>query len=258
MPYFLNYHVVVSEWIVFFFWCAVFQNYSLVGGDSRAAILNGYPKENVLASDLFSGKPLKPRSFNLRLTWHVLDYWKIGHKLFKTTPETHPVPFLQGDIFDPNFLRPGVLPLNSPAEIVDIPPPLKSLTSLTPLQHHVSVIYTAAFFHLFEEDKQRQLVFLFASLLSPLPGSIIFGSHTGASDSDEDKSGKDRVTFRGEKAFAHSRTSWKELWTGKDGPFKPDQISLKVEVVERDRRFVHHHQSLGVKTYHHVWSITRI
>lgn len=211
-----------------------------VGGDSRAAILDGYPKDNVLASDLFS------------------DYWKIGHKLFKTTPEAHPVPFLQGDIFDPSFLRQDVPPLSSPSEIVDKPPPLKSLTSLTPLQHHVSVIYTAAFFHLFEEDKQRQLAFLFASLLSPLPGSIIFGSHTGASDSDDDKLGKGRLTFRGEKAFAHSPTTWEELWTGKDGPFKPDQVSIKVEVVERDRRFGHNQPFQAIKTYHHVWSITRI
>lgn len=46
-----------------FFWCPISQNYSLVGGDSRVTILDGYPKENVLASDLLSGKHLKPRLF---------------------------------------------------------------------------------------------------------------------------------------------------------------------------------------------------
>lgn len=206
-----------------------------VGGDSRLAIMDGYPRENVITSDI------------------VADYWPIGHKLFKTTPETYPVPFLPGDIFDPNFLRPGVPPLPTTAEITDSPP-LKSLTSLTPLQHHVSIIYASLFFHLFEKEKQAQLAHLFASLLSPVPGSIIFGYHSGASDTEEDKNGRSRITGRGYATFDNSPATWKELWTGADGPFTPDQITF--ETIARQTALVI--KGADPKHYFHVWSITRV
>lgn len=159
-------------------------------------------------------------------------------------------------MFDPNFLNPDVLAVDTCSESIETPPiPLSSLTSLTPLQHQVSVIYTSSFFHLFEEDKQRHLTHLVASLLSPLPGSIIFGSHMGASDSEDDMSGRTRFTIRGGTAFAHSPTSWKELWVGKDGPFKPEAVSLETVMSEPSRRHILNGPYLF---YRHVWSITRV
>ncbi|TFY67067.1 hypothetical protein EVJ58_g1865 [Rhodofomes roseus] len=46
------------------------------GNDVRKAISSGYPMRNCIASDL------EP------------DFWKLGHRLFNTTPETFPVPFI--------------------------------------------------------------------------------------------------------------------------------------------------------------------
>ncbi|GJJ09829.1 hypothetical protein Clacol_004053 [Clathrus columnatus] len=223
--------------------CCGLPIHDVVGSDSRKAIYDGYPRENVIASDLYA------------------DYWTVGHKLFKTTEESYSVPFLQGDMFDPNFLKPGVRPVNTSSQITTSPPSLAALTSLTPLQHHVSVIYTSSFFHLFEADEQFKLAHLFASLLSPLPGSIIFGSHVGASEDEEDKLGRNRFTLRGTTAFAHSPASWKELWTGESGPFTPEQVLIQVKVVQNmDRK--HYSGTLSSEKPYiagcsHIWSITR-
>ncbi|GJJ09839.1 hypothetical protein Clacol_004063 [Clathrus columnatus] len=213
------------------------------GSDSRIIIADGYPLENVITSDLYS------------------DYWTIGHKLFKTTPETFPVPFLQGDIFDPNFLQPGVPALDTSSQIIDSPPSLTNLMSLTPLQHHISVIYTSSFFHLFGEDEQFKLAHLFASLLSPLPGSIIFGSHNGASDTKGDKPRRTGLTTGDKFIFAHSPASWKELWTDKNGPFSPEQVSVRVEVIIAERKDIDTAGMFILEqpyiAYRHIWSVTR-
>ncbi|GJJ09840.1 hypothetical protein Clacol_004064 [Clathrus columnatus] len=203
----------------------------------------------------------KERKNAIFLDLPCCDYWTVGHKLFRTTPETFPVPFLQGDIFDPNFLQPGVPALDTSSQPIDSPPSLtdSDLTSLTPLQHHVSVIYASSFFHLFGEDEQFKLAHLFASLLSPLPGSIIFGSHNGASDTEGDKPGSIRLTTRGKTIFAHSPSSWKELWTGKNGPFSPEQVSVQVEVKKVERKDTARVFNLEQPyiSYRHIWSVTR-
>ncbi|GJJ09836.1 hypothetical protein Clacol_004060 [Clathrus columnatus] len=211
-----------------------------VGSDSRIIIADGYPLENVITSDLHS------------------DYWTVGHKLFKTTPETFPVPFLQGDIFDPNFLQPGVPALDTSSQVIDSPS-LTDLTSLTPLQHSISAIYTSCLIHLFGEDEQFKLAHLFASLLSPLLGSIIFGFHFGTSGAEEDKLKSTRLTAEGISVFAHSPASWKELWTDKNGPFRPEQVSVQVEVIGVERKDISRMFNLEQPyiSYRHIWSITR-
>ncbi|KIJ29318.1 hypothetical protein M422DRAFT_188612, partial [Sphaerobolus stellatus SS14] len=167
------------------------------GNDVRKVISDGYPIENIIASDLKE------------------DFWIVGHKFFRTTPETFPVPFLAGDVFDPSFISPDI----SPAPISSTPPTtevpiLKTLTSLTPLQHHVSIIHAASFFHLFNEEPQRRLAFLLGSLLSPLPGLMIIGTHGGLLDTEENKKGAPRFIDLVGSLFAHSPTSWRELWIG--------------------------------------------
>ena len=87
-----------------------------MGTDARKLIADGYPREQVITSDLRQGGPFLPTwgrqqgvktppcllSFCLRL---LAEYANLGHKLFKTTPETYPIAFVPGDVFDPNHLE---------------------------------------------------------------------------------------------------------------------------------------------------------
>ncbi|EJD05460.1 uncharacterized protein FOMMEDRAFT_165874, partial [Fomitiporia mediterranea MF3/22] len=69
---------------------AIFLDFACCfGNDTRKVIADGYPVENVIASDLKK------------------EFWEIGHKLFKSDPGSFPVPCIQGDIFDPNHLAPA-------------------------------------------------------------------------------------------------------------------------------------------------------
>ncbi|THH01510.1 hypothetical protein EW026_g1203 [Hermanssonia centrifuga] len=94
-----------------------------VGNDVRKAVADGFPINQTIASDLEPG------------------FWKIGHNLFKSTPETFPVPFIQGDAFDSAFLAPAPVSTSLPDGPV---PSLSSLTSLTPLAGRISVIHASS------------------------------------------------------------------------------------------------------------------
>ncbi|OCH88600.1 hypothetical protein OBBRIDRAFT_795071 [Obba rivulosa] len=200
------------------------------GGDVRRAVADGYPVQNVVASDLEPG------------------FWRLGHELFRSTPETFPVPLVPGDAFDPAFLPP-VAPCTSPP---DIPrPDLQTLTSLAPLVGHVSAIHASSLFHLFDEDKQEQLARALAGLLSPEPGSMILGMHTGLPEK-----GWSKGTWPGGKSslFCHSPESWAELWDGQvfeKGTVKVETVLRAVDV-----------SGLGLSPndammYRIAWSVTR-
>ncbi|KAF8579004.1 hypothetical protein K439DRAFT_1360580 [Ramaria rubella] len=211
------------------------------GNDTRKAIADGFPLENVITSDIQA------------------EFWDLGHKLYKTTEETYPVPFLAGDVFDPAFLFPDASPAPTSMVPTGLPPSLAALTSLTPLQHHVSIIHTASFFHLFPQAKQRSLAYLLATLLSPLPGSIILGSHMGLPDTEENKAGGTRWTGRGTTVFADSPTSWNDMWVGKDGVFKPEEVTVSTMVKEIQRDdIVKAGGDPDSRAYWLVWSITRV
>ena len=148
-------------------------------------------------------------------------FWDFGHELFKTTPETFPAAFLAGDVFDPTFLSPREPFAELPTAFR--PVNLGSLKSLTPLQGHVSAIFAGSFFHLFGEDQQLELARRLAALLSPLPGSVIFGVHVGLPEKGGRLvwgSGSQEV-----RMFSHSAESWRELW--QDQVF--EKHSVKVE-----------------------------
>ncbi|CAE6518172.1 unnamed protein product [Rhizoctonia solani] len=98
------------------------------GNDVRKAALDGFPVENIVATDLRR------------------DFWDLGFKLFKDDPVIFPVPFLEGDIFSTRLLD-----LESPRSTVR--PTLPDLESLTELLGHVSIIHASAFFHLFSKGK---------------------------------------------------------------------------------------------------------
>ncbi|PFH52914.1 hypothetical protein AMATHDRAFT_1652 [Amanita thiersii Skay4041] len=164
------------------------------GSDIRKVVADGWPIQDVVASDLRA------------------EFWKYGHDLFRSTPDTFPAAFVPGDAFDPGILAPRDLFFEQPRSP---PPDLKSLKSLNPLQGHVSAIHASSFFHLFSEEKQLELTRNVATLLSPTPGSIIFGSQVG-----EPMKRIRTVVTSGDahSMLCHSPESWAELWNGQVFP----------------------------------------
>ena len=84
------------------------------------------------------------------------------------------MPFIQGDIFDPDFLA-----ITQPLSVDALPrsptPSLAGLTSLNPLRGHVSAVYLGKFLHIFDEPGQAHIARALVGLLSPEPGSLLFG-----------------------------------------------------------------------------------
>ncbi|KAJ7892859.1 hypothetical protein B0H14DRAFT_959806 [Mycena olivaceomarginata] len=164
---------------------------NLVGTDVRKVAADGYPLQNLLASDLRR------------------EFWDLGHELFQSTPGTFPVSFLAGDVFDPSFLT--LAPVSTSASASSTPSPaLSNLASLTTLNGQISILHASYFFHLFDEQKQTELAYLVAGLLCPLPGSMILGFHVGR----EKKGWRHDVIPRGQQMFCHSPESWIQLWEG--------------------------------------------
>lgn len=193
-------------------------------------------------------------------TWGIefnTDFWNIGHELFRTTPETFPVPFIAGDIFNPDHIAPRP-PANSVPNVVV--PALHTLTSLNPLYGQISVIHTSSVFHLFSEEGQLGMAKALASLLSPLPGSVIFGSHGALPQKGVtsnavgfEREGPDAASGQTEM-FCHSPETWKELWDGQVF----EKGTVKVEV---DLRTLNNKESLGELGpifYLLFWSVTRL
>ncbi|KAJ3932801.1 MAG: hypothetical protein NXY57DRAFT_1001464 [Lentinula lateritia] len=200
------------------------------GNDLRKAIEDGFPAQNVIASDL------RP------------DFWNFGHQLFNTNPTTFPVVFIPGNVLDPSFISiQPPLPSQSQSQHLESPPSkslLQSLlhpnpnpNSLNPLRGHLSAIHTSAFFHLFNKDEQLLIAKKLASLLSPLPGSVIFGSHRGAATPQEGERNSTGTLF-----YRHSPESWKEMWerevfwgAGEDGGGGGDLIRVEAGLTLDDK-----------------------
>ncbi|KAJ3573129.1 hypothetical protein NP233_g2621 [Leucocoprinus birnbaumii] len=191
------------------------------GNDLRKAVLDGWPVENVIGVDIEDA------------------FWKSGHELFKSTPETFPAGFIAGDIFKDEVIAPSDPFYKEPTS--NRPVHLNDLQSLIPLQGHVSAIHASSLFHLFDEDKQAILAKRLASLLSPYPGSVIFGSHGGLPE-------KKRLEFPKFNAwmFCHDPGSWKALW---EGIFKPGTIRVDVTLQPIDKSGVHIFKKEDTKTY---------
>lgn len=138
--------------------------------------------------------------------------WLQGFKLFKDDPTTNRITFIAGDIFNESFVRTTEPPTAVLSGSFITYPPLKSLkpiTSLNPLLGKFSAIHASAFFHLFNEEQQLIVGRKLAALLSPEPGSVIFGSHAAEKEKGwihRNSGGTDL------KIFCHSFDSFKELW----------------------------------------------
>ncbi|TFK50833.1 hypothetical protein OE88DRAFT_1712763 [Heliocybe sulcata] len=197
-----------------------------VGNDARKAIADGYPMRNVIASDL------RP------------EFWNLGHELFKSTPQTFPVPFIPGNALESTLIgstEPRYSPPSSPA------PELSSLTSLTPLLGRVSAIHASAFFHVFNEAEQFQVAQRLGALLSTEPGSVIFGSHEGRPESGT------REYIPGVRMFCHSPESWRELW--EERIFKKGSVKVDAQLEQVARSDL---SSTSEVHYLLVWSVTRL
>ena len=177
----------------------------------------------------------------------IIGFWDVGHKLFRTTPESYPAKFLAGDAFDDAHLS-----LTAPVQSGP-PPSVVSVNTLTELRGHISVIHASSFFHLFDEEKQFELAKRVASLLDPRPGSIIFGWQGGTP-----VKGQREGILR--SAFSHSPESWVELW--EEQIFEKGQVKVTTRLVEMDisaemtSGLLAHMD--GSKRYGLFWSVERL
>ena len=78
---------------------------------------------------------------------------------------------------------------------------------LTPIQGTIDIVHTSAFFHLFNRPKQLLVVQKLISLLRPVPGSVVIGSHLGSLTPAHFQPTPDRPS-----SFRHSPDSFAELW----------------------------------------------
>ncbi|KAF5327164.1 hypothetical protein D9619_004547 [Psilocybe cf. subviscida] len=190
------------------------------GTDVRKVVLDGWPAQFVIASDIRQ------------------EFWDYGHKLFLSTAESLPVRFIAGDILDPSILQPRE-PIIDEKEITAIlgqpTPSVSEVQNLTPLLGKISAIHASSLFHLFSEVEQLALARCLASLLRPEKGSVIFGQHVGR------KVMGHRAPYIGDVAslapmFCHSPQSWSDLWVtqvfgGNDGRGN-ERIKVDVEFVD--------------------------
>ena len=127
---------------------------------------------------------------------------------------------------------------------------LRSLTSLNPLRGRVFAIHASSFFHIFDEEKQLHVARAFAGLLSPEPGSMIFGLHLGSPDKGLTLSpGHDVLQM-----FCHSPESWIELWDGL--VFEKGVVNVQTKLVQMEWKEPDGSPSLVFTTL--VWSVTRL
>ena len=161
-----------------------------MGQDLRRLVHDGYPAQNIVATDLRR------------------ELWNAGRELFKDDEQTFPVKFVAGDIFK---ITEGILDESSDSNLnAD---ESSGRPSLVPYKGRISTIYTSLFFHVFNEAQQLRLARICAALLRKERGSIIFGCHMAA-DSDL---GQEPHTLREGELYMQNTESWRAMWEGEFG-----------------------------------------
>jgi len=187
-----------------------------LGNDLRKLILDGYPQEVCIGVDLRK------------------ELWAFGHMMFRSTPESFPVPFIQGDVFDPAFLD-SFEPLSTRTSAPPSSfPDLYTLASLNPLRGYISAFFTGAFFHLFTEKDQFKLACKLARMLSPEPGSMLIGVQGGSERRGLWRPSPDY------SMYCHNPDSWREMW---ERVFSPDKVQVKTRLRKED----------GGLSFHGMW-----
>ncbi|KAG0705675.1 hypothetical protein DFH29DRAFT_996553 [Suillus ampliporus] len=195
---------------------------SCLGIDVRKAIDDGFPANNIIASDIEEA------------------FSELGRKLFKSSSE--PCYFISGDVFDPAFLS-VTWPASSVPE--DVMPDIQTLRSLNNLRGRVGVIHISKVFQSFDEEKQLELARALGGLLSCEPGSVICGNHAIALEK-----GIVHLTVLGVDItyFCHSVESWTTLWDGV--VFEQGQVMVETRTSTVDVG------GIGFCLLH--WSVTRL
>lgn len=111
-----------------------------------------------------------------------LDFMQLGYELFKDK-NTLKAGFIAGDVFDQ-----------------------KSLTQ--ELDGQIDIIHTAAFFHLFDLEGQKQIARRVVRLLKPLKGSLLVGRQVGNVTSGQFP----HRTNPCQSMYRHNPESWKQMW----------------------------------------------
>ncbi|KAG1862034.1 hypothetical protein DFJ58DRAFT_776048 [Suillus subalutaceus] len=170
------------------------------GNDARKAVTDGWPIARIISTDLEQ------------------EFWDLGHVLFRSTPTSFPSHFIAGDCLDPAFLS------SESGSTSQSPPDLSSLASLNDLHGKLTAIHATSIFHLFSAEQQASLVRAVAALLSPVPGSIVFGSHVG-----HPKQGTIREEMLGVtvEMYCYNPESWNKLWEDA-GPFETEAVLKEV------------------------------
>lgn len=164
------------------------------------------------------------------------------------------MPFLAGDAFSPDFLAPSPPFYSPPSTLRPSASTLREAGTLTPLLGHLSAIHASSFFHLFNEAQQAALARKLAALLSPEPGSVIFGRHGGRS-----KKGLRREVpvglWRTEPMWCHDVETWTALWDGE--VFEKGTVKVEAVFMKGHSRQHGVGEDGGVPGAL-VWSITRL
>lgn len=170
------------------------------GNDARKAVADGWPITGMISTDLRQ------------------ELWDLGHVLFQSTPTSFPSQFIAGDCLDPAFLS------SESGHMSRSPPDLSSPASLNDLHGKLTAIHASSVFHLFSAEQQASLVRAVAALLSPVPGSIVFGSHVGLP-----KQGTIREEILGMTVvmYCYDPESWNKLWEDA-GPFETEAVLKEV------------------------------
>jgi hypothetical protein len=114
----------------------------------------------------------------------------------------------------------------------------------------VSAIHASSFFHLFDQEKQLYLAHALAGLLSPEPGSMIFGLHIG----NPEKGFIASTERRDSQMFCHSPESWTLLWDGL--VFGKGVVNVQAKLAQVERKEPDMPQTTTVTLL--VWSVTRL
>lgn len=110
------------------------------------------------------------------------------------------------------------------------------------------------FFHLFDELKQRALAHRLAGLLSPLPGSMIFGRHVAGTSKGTKEATPTEANQPAVRVFCHSPESWAALWDG--DVFEKDTVRVETKVLCEVPSYA---SALPErKVYWTTWSVTRL
>jgi SAM-dependent methyltransferase len=111
------------------------------------------------------------------------DFFDIGYELFNDRDRLQTT-FIVADVFN-------------------------DASSLSALAGQMNIIYTGAFFHLFNLEEQETIALRIIQLLKPQPGSLIIGRQSGSESPGEYSRSGDKG---GRKHFRHNVQTWTELW----------------------------------------------